>query len=105
MKATVTFNDFSDSFTGSYKDNFSYEGKRALFDYLEGYEEEVDTELELDPIAFCCEYSEYKSLADAYREYQDPTDTDVPDEEAMRNYFTDNTTLIEFDGGIIIASF
>jgi hypothetical protein len=40
------------------KDQFTYEGKRALFDYIEQYEEETGQPVELDVIALCCEYSE-----------------------------------------------
>ena len=46
----------------TYKNNFTYEGKRALFDYLENLEEDTGTEIELDTIALCCEYSEYSNL-------------------------------------------
>ena len=108
MKSHVNFEDFCDSFTGGYKDNFTYEGKRALFDYLEEYEESTGEELELDPIAFCCEYTEYPDLKTAYKEYrdpQDPTDTNQQDDEVIRRYFQDYTTLVEFEGGIIIATF
>ena len=40
MYDTVNFNQFNDWFTrsSSYKDNFSYEGRKALFDYLEEIE-------------------------------------------------------------------
>lgn len=64
MKQTVNFEQFCDSFSDTYKDNFSYEGKRALFDWLEEYEESTGEEMELDPIALCCEFSEYESLED-----------------------------------------
>jgi len=38
MKQTINFSQFCDAFGESYKNSFSYEGKRALFDYLEGGE-------------------------------------------------------------------
>ena len=67
MKQTVTESMFIGSFTGGYSNNFSYEGKKALFAYLE--ECECDgNEIELDPIAFCCEYSEYESLQELNNE-------------------------------------
>ena len=69
MKKTVTLNDFCDSFTESYKDNFSYEGKVALFNYLEEQERDIGEEMELDPIAFCCDFTEYENLKDAQEEY------------------------------------
>jgi hypothetical protein len=68
-KETINFSRFCDGFTGDYKNNFSYEGKKALFDYLEGYEEETDEELEFDPIALCCDYNEYKDLKEFQSNY------------------------------------
>ena len=44
MYDTVNFNQFNDWFikdNSNYKNNFSYEGRKALFDYLE--ELEADT--------------------------------------------------------------
>ena len=58
----VNFSRFCDSFSDTYKNNFSYEGKRALFDYLEQYEEDAGEKIELDTIALCCEYTEYEDL-------------------------------------------
>ena len=69
MKKTISFFDFCDSFSDSYKNNFSYEGKQALFAYLEEYEESTDEELELDPIALCCEYTEYENLKELQQNY------------------------------------
>lgn len=64
MKKTVSFYDFVESFSDTYKDNFSREGKLALFNYLEEYEESTDTEIELDSVALCCEYTEFDNLAE-----------------------------------------
>lgn len=59
MKTSINFSQFCDAFRDMNRnENFSYEGKRALFDYLEQYEEECGCEVELDVIALCCEYSE-----------------------------------------------
>jgi hypothetical protein len=58
MKQTVNFYTFRDAFRAIRPDNFSAEGLSVLFDYLEQYEEDCDQELELDVIAFCCEFSE-----------------------------------------------
>lgn len=96
MKQTVNFSQFVDSFSDQYKDNFSYEGQRALFDYLENLEEDTGTEIELDPIALCCEYSEYKDLKEIQENY-----TNIKSMEDLK----DNTQVVEFDGGIIIQDF
>jgi len=66
--------------------------------------------IEYDPIAFCCEYSEYKSmteLCDDYNNAPQADDFDCPDEweEEAISFFNDNYTLIEFEGGYIIQSF
>ena len=97
MKHTVNFNHFCDSFTGSYANKFSYDAKRALFDYLEDYETETGTEIELDPIALACEYTEYSSIDEVVKEYG----YDMTLEELQ-----DKTQVIELpDGGLLIASF
>lgn len=59
MKTTVNFSKFTDAFRNAgRKDQFSYEGLKALYEYLEQYEEDSQEEIELDVIALCCEYSE-----------------------------------------------
>ena len=42
--------------------NFTYEGLECLYNYLIDFEQDTDTEIELDVIALCCDYSEYKNL-------------------------------------------
>ena len=61
MKQTVNFSRFCDGFSNR-RENFSYEGLRALFDYLEDLEEGMDKEGEFDPIAICCEFTEYEDI-------------------------------------------
>ena len=70
MKQTVTKNMFMDSFSEQYKNNFTYEGKGALYDYLTELEENLGYELELDPIGVCCEYAEYASLEEFNEDYR-----------------------------------
>ena len=65
--SNISFSYFCDSFSDSYKNNFTYNGKRALFDYLEAMEKDTGEEIELDTFALCCEYTEYASLADAQK--------------------------------------
>ena len=62
MKRTITESEFIDAFQGSYADSFSYEGKKALFEYFTELEEDTSFEMELDPIAIHCEYTEYKDF-------------------------------------------
>ena len=62
---------FCDSFWDTYKDNFSYHGKRALFDYLENLSEDTGEDIELDIVALCCEYTEFESLKELQKSYPD----------------------------------
>ena len=66
MKETVTAYRFRDAFKQSdtYKNNFSYEGLHALFEYFEELEDDIGEEIELDVVAICCDYTEYDSLED-----------------------------------------
>ena len=99
MKQTVNFSGFFDGFRDMDRnDNFSYDGKVALFEYLEELENDCGTEIEFDAIALCCEYTEYESL----EKFQDNYGKEeYPDIETIQ----DNTTVIEFDKGFIIADF
>ena len=56
MFQEITSSQFTDWFQSSdtYKNNFSYEGLKALYDYLENYEEETGQKVKFDPVALCC---------------------------------------------------
>ena len=104
MKRTINKSQFADAFkSAGRQDQFSCAGLNALFGSLEEYEESTGKEIELDVIAICCEYSEHKSALDAAAAYG--FDVDGENEEAAMQLLRDNTTVIEFDGGIIIQQF
>lgn len=91
MKTTVNLNDFRDSFQRmNRKDNFTYKGLEALYDYLTEMEDSYDTELELDVIALCCEFTEYENLAEFHGEYNKEDYETIEDIE-------DNTMVIKID--------
>ena len=59
MKQTITEYDFIQGFIDYDRtENFSYEGRKALFEYFEELEEDCGIEIEYDVIAICCDYSE-----------------------------------------------
>jgi len=103
MKENVGFCDFQDRFrTMDRNENFSYEGKKALFEYLEQYEEDCNTEIELDVIALCCEYTEYKDIDEFLREYSNTIKAERKDFDTEEEYKTavmeelpNYTTVIE----------
>jgi len=72
MKETVTVYRFRDAFKQSdtYKNNFSYEGLYALFEYFEQLEDDICEEIELDVVAICCDYTEYDNLNDFNDDYK-----------------------------------
>ncbi len=125
MKTTVYFNDFERAFTDAGRDSaFSYEGKRALFDYLEEYEEDTGEEIELDVVALCCEFTEYSDVQEFAAAHSDDyivweTEPEEADEEegiestdgeidyeATLDKIRDSTQVIDVDGeSFIIQDF
>jgi len=93
--SNISFSEFCDSFSGSYEKNFSYEGKRALFDYLEDYEEQTGEEIELDAIALCCEYTEYKNLKELKRSYNDIKTIEDLEDKTMVIKINDDSFIIQ----------
>ncbi|MFA5053839.1 MAG: hypothetical protein WC565_07260 [Parcubacteria group bacterium] len=130
MKQTVQEHDFLDAFRQYGRaDQFTRAGLIALFDYLEEYEKDAGEELELDVIALCCDWSEYPTALEAMRDHvggeaatdeelnatEDSTEDEAPflqhlvgddlKERAALEWLNDQTTVIEFDGGVIVGAF
>lgn len=89
MYQTINFSQFCDAFGESRQNQYSYEGKRALFDYLEEYEESTDEEIELDIIAICCDFTEYEDLEEVKKNYNN-----IGTLEDLENH----TTVIPVEG-------
>ena len=70
MIQTINFYEFEQGFKIRLG-NFTYEGLRALFDYLEDYEEYSGEKMEFDPIALCGEYTEFEDLEEFCNQYSD----------------------------------
>ena len=90
MKQYISKYHFTNWFLSSdtYKNNFSYEGLNSLFDYLEQFEEDMGKEIEFDPVAICCEYSEYENFEEIKNNY-----------DCIENYedLENNTSIIEIE--------
>jgi len=100
MKQTVNENMFIEEFQTIRPNQFSYAGLRALFAHLEELET-MGEEMELDVIALCCDYSEYPNALTAAEDMCWQFDSE---EEAL-DRLQEETTVICFDGGIIIGTF
>lgn len=72
MKTSVSFSQFVDAFRLMGRESqFTYDGKRALYDYLENYESQTGAEVSLVVIALCCEYTEYENFEEFKKDYSD----------------------------------
>lgn len=95
MKQTIGLYEFRNAFSD--RNNFSYEGLEVLFDYLEQFEQDTGEEIELDPIALCCDYSEM-DLQELLN-YYDITDDELTDDNEAEllgiatDYINENTFL------------
>ena len=120
MKETLTTCEIADRLNNDENGGWSYAGAWAMADYLEQLEEDIGEEMELDVVAIRCDYSEYGSLeewatdyfggdkkarAELYSGDSDIYDDEDVYDEAIREHISDNGTLIEFNGGIIVSSF
>tara|TARA_R100001530_G_scaffold2717_1_gene4412 strand:- start:43959 stop:44297 length:339 start_codon:yes stop_codon:yes gene_type:complete len=103
MKEEISKFQFIDRFQDMGRENqFSYEGKGALYDYLESYEEETNSVIELDIISLCCEYSEYENIKEYLKEHNSDIERDDYDDEddynkAVFEEIQNDTTLIMID--------
>ena len=112
MKTSVTFCTFQRAFERCDRANqFSREGLKTLFDYLEAYEDGTGEEIELDVIALCCDYCEstFAQVADDYSisiDYDDCADDEERDEalkEQVLAHLNDHTTIVgEVNGDSVI---
>ena len=124
MKTTLSTSDIARALHRDDNAAWSWNGAKALAEYLEQLEEDTGEEMEFDAVAIRCEFSEYASLEDWAVEYFSDSkqasdamgleldmdgETWTGDKEeiqdAIRSYIRDEGTLIEFDGGVIVSSF
>ena len=94
---TVTFGLFCDAFTKHDRQNqFSYDGKKALFNYLEELSEGIGESLELDIVALCCDYEEedWETIAEQHSIDLTDCEDEEEKEKAVEDYLNDRTTVV-----------
>jgi hypothetical protein len=99
MKQTISEYQFVDAFRSANRENnFSIEGRMALYGYITELEEETGNEFELDVIAICCDFDEYDNLDEVKENYSDINSIDD---------LRDNTVVIEIPDSerLIIGAF
>lgn len=104
MKETVNEYRFIEGFREcNREDNFSREGREAMYEYFTDMEH-GEFEIEYDPIAICCEYTEYDNITafnDAYG--KDYEDFDALEEDGIcfflrfdvRDYFAEGASFMK----------
>jgi len=80
-----------------HKDNFSYDGKKALYKYLVDLEEDTGVEMEMDWIAICCDYTEWDSEQELLEYYDEKSLDDIMTEVIEFKHYTipENPHLVE----------
>ena len=78
---TITEYSFRNGFMSmdSTKNNFSYEGLRQLYIYLEELSDGIGEDIEFDPVAFCMDYAEYTSMEELKDNYSTVDDQELED--------------------------
>ena len=119
MIRTLTTTEAADLLLRDENAAWTYNGARALVEYLEDYEGN-STPIEFDRVAIRCEFSEYKSALEAARAYGndysvspvDDDDNERPMDEVIAeleayclDWLQERTNVLIFDGGIIIEQF
>lgn len=119
MKMTLSSYDFHTYWPESRKDQFSWEALEAIYKYITELEDACGEETEFDPIAICCEWTEYDSALEAVNDYdyEEVVDlephgsVDLLEVQELENkqalkWLQDNTTVLELDnGGVVIQQF
>lgn len=105
MKTTVTSYQFVESFRACGRESqFSRAALFALFEYLEEYENSTGEEIELDPIAICCEWAEYSCALKAANDYGFKG-SELDTEEFALDWLHEQTQVVSFEGGLVVQQF
>ena len=110
MKETLTTSNASHILYADTNAGWSWDGAKALVEYLEQLEEDMGEEIEMDFIAIRCEYTEYSTAQEVLENYAPDFEYDEDDDEdeketAAVEWLQDRTTVIVFSGGVIIQDF
>ena len=77
------------------RSHFSRPALRALYEYLDEASNDMSEDIELDVVGLCCAFAEYKDMDAVREDYEIKNLSDLQDQ----------TTIIEFDGGLLVHEF
>jgi len=97
MYYTVSFNEFMDLLKKAGRDYYSYDGYRAIFDYLREIEEETGNDIEVDPIAISSHFTEYNDIDTFNSDYDEQYKTigEISDEYEVLHLPNGNFIIAE----------
>lgn len=108
MKATVGRHDFLRAFEDANRGTqFSRVALFELFDYFEQMESDTGTEIELDVVGICCDYSE-STFSELIDQHDIPIDSyyGKSEESQIVDWLNDRTTVVAvLDDSIVYANF
>ena len=102
MKITLTESEFINRFLAIRPENFSREALREIFHWIEQLESDIGEETEFDPIAICCDWTEYATILEAAKSY---SYNGAEDEDKAAQWLADNTTCLELSEGCVMLNF
>jgi hypothetical protein len=108
MKRTLSTYDVAGALMADKNAAWSRAGAYALAEHIEQLEQELGEETELDVCAIRCEFSEFSNAtlaALAYDWQKDEEKSDEENEADALEYLNEKTSVIQFDGGLIIQDF
>lgn len=106
MKITLDVHDFVFHFRRVRPDQFSREALGALFAWYE----EMNQDMEFDPVSICCDWSEYETAIEAAKAYGWAAPDDGGDEytdadnDKARDWLRDQTTVLETSCGVVVLN-
>ena len=88
-------------------ENFSINARRRLFEYYDQLSEDLGEDIELDPLAVCCDWSEYTET-ELIEQYGDCIEGDKDSDEFIEELIEelqDHTTIIHVEDRYLIQNF
>ena len=107
MRETLSTLEIADRLFRDENAGFTYAGAHALAEYLDTDE---NAEAEFDRVSIRCDFCQYSSPQEAAEDHGWKPDSHVADDgqecdaDALQ-WLQDRTSVIEFEGGVIIAQF
>ena len=100
MYQTLSTTEAANLLLGDEYAGWSRAGAYALAEYLDGLEDDTGEPIEFCKVSIRCDFSEYDDAEDVADDYGW-----TPEDGGAVEWLQDRTTVIEFDGGVIIQDF